>query len=62
MAGCLLVFSARARGVGALAWLAIGLFCLASATWTPYRRLHDRTRRCGRGSANSVCITRIASA
>jgi PAT family beta-lactamase induction signal transducer AmpG len=33
MSGCLLVFSgAPHEGVGTLAWLAIGLFCMASAT------------------------------
>ena len=60
MAGCLLVFaSAETDGVGTFAWLAIGLFCLASATQDvaidAYTiGLVDRGRE---GPANSVRIT-----
>ncbi len=60
MAGCLLVFAGGSQeGVGALAWLALGVFCLASATQDvaidAYTiGLIERGRE---GPANSVRIT-----
>jgi PAT family beta-lactamase induction signal transducer AmpG len=60
MAGCLLVFSGvDADGVGALAWLAIGLFCLASATQDVAIDAYTigLVERGREGPANSVRIT-----
>ena len=60
MAGCLLVFGgAEPGGVGTLAWLAIGLFCLASATQDVAIDAYTigLVERGREGPANSVRIT-----
>jgi len=60
MAGCLLVFAGAVQdGVGALAWLALGLFCLASATQDVAIDAYTigLVERGREGPANSVRIT-----
>ena len=60
MAGCLLVFAGASQdGVGALAWLALGLFCLASATQDVAIDAYTigLVERGREGPANSVRIT-----